>query len=254
MNRRRLGVALDLLLREQGRSRFALVLLLVVPATFYAVARLTGSPQPVAFELGSLGPDVLIRVPQVQEIAVFIGLAATGLLTSFVGLRLSQRDVEPSRRLVACGYRASELLAARLGVLLLLTAGVSLVVSAGLPVLFFRPSRGWPLLGAFALCGLVYGAYGLLVGALVRRELEGILLIALLANLDVGWLQNPVWYAEAQRQWVIRALPAYFPSQAAMASAFTDRSPAGPFLGGAAYALGLLSLAALAWSLRMRRR
>lgn len=254
MNLHRLGTALDLLLREQGRSRFALVLLLVVPTTFYLVARLTGSPRPVAFELGALGPDTVVQVPQVREIAVFIGLAATGLLTSFFGLRLAQRDVEPSRRLVACGYRGVELLAARLGVLLFLTAAVSLYVSAGLPALFFRPARAGPLLASFAMGGLVYGAYGLLVGALVRRELEGILLIALLANLDVGWLQNPVWYAEAQRQWVIRALPAYFPSQAAMASAFTQHGVGGPLAGAAAYAAGLLGLAALAWWFRMRRQ
>lgn len=254
MSLRRLGVALSMLIREVVRNRFALVLLAVVPSVFYLVARLTGSRNPVAFRLSALDRPAEVTVPQLHEIGVFIGLAATGLLAAFIGLRLAQREVETNRRLVACGYRASELLLARLGVLLLVAAAVSLLVAAGIPALFFSPQRPWGLLAGFALCGLVYGSYGLLVGSLVRRELEGILLIALLTNLDVGWLQNPVWYAEAQHQWVIRTLPAYFPSQAAMAAAFTTLPVARPLLGGTAYGLGLLALAAAGWSFRMRPR
>ncbi len=76
----------------------------------------------------------------------------------------------------------------------------------------------------FILIGYVYGCYGLLVGAVFRSELEGILLIVLLTNIDVGWLQNPIFYSEAQNKAIIRWLPAFFPSQSSMISAFTDHS------------------------------
>ena len=60
------------------------------------------------------------------------------------------------------------------------------------------------------------------VGSLIKGELEGILLIVLLVNIDAGWLQNPLFYAEAENQTIIRYLPAYFPSQTAIIAAFTD--------------------------------
>lgn len=40
----------------------------------------------------------------------------------------------------------------------------------------------------------MYSCYGLMVGAISLHELEGIFLIVLLANIDVGWLQNPSYY------------------------------------------------------------
>jgi len=49
-------------------------------------------------------------------------------------------------------------------------------------------------------------------------------MIVLLVNIDVGWLQNPLFYAEAQNQIIIKFLPAYFPSQTAIITAVTDYS------------------------------
>ena len=103
------------------------------------------------------------------------------------------------------------------------------------------------------LVGLVYGCYGLLVGTLVKRELEGILLVALLVNLDVGWLQNPLFYAGANNKQIIRYLPAYFPSQAAMVSAFSDHAIGGPLYGALIYAGIFLLLALVVFHLRMSR-
>ena len=40
----------------------------------------------------------------------------------------------------------------------------------------------------------------------------------------VGWLQNPIYYAHAQNQVVIRSLPGYWPSQVAMAAAFSEHT------------------------------
>jgi hypothetical protein len=60
------------------------------------------------------------------------------------------------------------------------------------------------------------------VGSMIKGELEGILLIVLLVNIDAGWLQNPLFYAGAQHQVIIRYLPAYFPSQTAITASFTD--------------------------------
>lgn len=253
MRARRLLTAATMTLRMLVRSRLVVILAFVVPALFYALVALTTKDDPIAFKLASVGEDVLVEVGKRREALVFMGLAAVGLVTAFLAMNLVQRDAEVNRRLVLCGYDPGELVLSRLAVLLGVIAAVAAAVAAGLP-LFFRPERLGGVFLGFALIGWVYGAYGLLVGALLRRNLEGILLVALLANVDAGWLQNPIFYAEAQHQAVIRALPAYFPSQVSMAAAFTDRAVARPALGALAYGAALLIAAMGVYAMRTRRR
>ena len=150
-----------------------------------------------------------------------------------------------------CGHRASELIVARLGVLLCAVIAISLWVGGMLPI-FYMPERFAALLLGFLLAGWVYGCYGLLVGALLRGQLEGILFGVLLANIDAGWLQNPLYYANAQNQILIRALPAFYPSQLCLAAAFTSHEILRPGLLAFGYGLALLGAALLAASLRAR--
>jgi ABC-2 type transport system permease protein len=251
----RTWVAFVLTGREVLRGRLVLLLVAVVPTVFFLLARLTGSEADVAFELAFLAdgaPRVVAR--QQDEAAVFIGLSAAGLLTSFFGLRLLQREADATARLLLCGYRAAEILAARLAVLALVVVGVALWVGAAIPLVFFAVDRPAALLGAFVAGGFVYGAYGLLVGALLRRELEGILFVSLLTNLDSGWLQNPLWYADARHRALIEALPGHLPAQAAMGAAFTDEPVAALLAGSALYGAALLGAALAVFSWRHRRR
>ena len=89
----------------------------------------------------------------------------------------------------------------------------------------FVPRHPATVLAGLVLVGYVYGCYGLMIGALWRRELESMFSVILLTNIDVGWLQNPVFYAEAESKTIIHWLPAYWPMQAAMSGAFTDHAP-----------------------------
>jgi hypothetical protein len=238
-------------LREQSRSRIALVLLFIIPTLFYLLVAATTTQRAVPFKLAALAGEPVVAVSEQHQALVFIGLAAVGLLTAFLAMTLVQQHTHAHQRLVLAGYRPSELVFAKLGALAVVITSVSLYVGAMI-LLFFRPERFELLLAGFALEGYVYGCYGLLVGTIVRRELEGILLVVLLANIDVGWLQNPLFYAEAQNQVIIRALPAFFPSQVSMIAAFTDHAVTRPLLGGFAYGTVLLALATLLYWLRMR--
>jgi hypothetical protein len=250
---RRLLLAMSMSARELLRSRLVLLLLVLVPTLFFSIIVLTTDDDPLVFELGSVGDGVALTVPQQDEAMVFVGLASVGLITSFLGLRLMQRDVEVSRRLVLCGYRPWELIAAKLAVLAAVVLAISAYVVAALP-LFFEPQRLAGVWLGFVLGGWVYGCWGLLVGALIRRQLEGILFVVLLTNIDAGWLQNPVWYAEAQNTAVIRALPAHLPSQTSMAAAFSDLAIAAPAAGSLAYGAVFLLLAVGINGWRMRER
>jgi len=251
---RRLGIAFVLTARELLRRPIVLLLLFLVPAVFVSVILAVTRQTPISFQISAIEEEDYLRVPERAEALVFIGLAAVGVLAAFVALHLAQRDSETMRRLVLCGYRPLELLAARLGVLALTVSGIALLVAMAM-ALFFRPQSLALMFVGFAVLGWVYACYGLLVGTLLRQELEGVLFVALLANLDIGWLQNPIYYAHAQQQVVIRSLPGYLPSQVAMAAAFSEHTAAEilrPALLGFVYGAVLLLLAVLGYARRLR--
>lgn len=207
--------------RELLRSRLVLILLLVIPSLFYAIVALTSTDRLIAFRLASISQNTIIEVSERSESLVFIGTAVSGLLASYLALALMQKQSDVNHRLVLCGYRPSELVVSKLAVLLGVIVLIGTYVSTMLPI-FSHPQRFAVATLGFVSAGFVYGSYGLVVGAIFRRELEGILFIVLLANIDAGWLQNPIYYAGAQNKFIIRALPAYYPSQISMIGAFTS--------------------------------
>jgi len=249
----RLAVAFRLGFRELLRRRIVLLLLLLIPSIFYLVVVLTTTEAEVVFRLASIEQATFVLVAQRHVGAVFMGLASVGVLTAFLGLNLAQREAGVCRRLVLCGYRPWELVISRTAVLVCVIAAVAAYVASVLPFIFPTERFGVLVLGFF-LGGWVYGCYGLLVGVVLRRELEGVLFVVLLANLDVGWLQNPIYYAFAQNQAIIRSLPAYFPSQVSVAAAFTDHAVLRPVLGALAYGATFLLAAVTLHGWRMRTR
>lgn len=237
--------------RELMRSRIALILLLLIPTLFNLLIVLTTTDRALAFKLASVSEETFLQVSERSESLIFIGGAAVGLLTSFLALSLVQKHAEVNRRLVLCGYKPWELIVSKLAVLLCVIVLIGCYAAAILR-LFLQPERFALVVLGFMLAGYVYGCYGLLVGSILKRELEGVLLIVLLANIDAGWLQNPIYYADAQNKMIIRRLPAYFPSQVSMAAAFTDHSILNPLIGSVIYGSILLLGALLIYFWRMR--
>jgi len=253
MRLRHLQIGWIMTAKELLRHRVAFLLFFIIPTLFYAVIFLVTTHRQIAFKLASISESAFLTVSQRNEALIFIGLAAVGILTSFLALNLTQKHAVENRRLVLCGFHTSEILLSKFGVLLCVIVGVGCYVGAMLPLLF-SPRRFPLVLAGFMMGGYVYGCYGMLVGAIFKRELEGILFIVLLANFDVGWLQNPIYYAEAQNKAIIRYLPGYFPSQLSMVSAFTGHSIVQPLLGSLAYGTVLLIGAMLIFGWRMRIR
>lgn len=239
--------------KELVRSRITIILIFLIPALFYTLVALTTTNRAIPFKLPSVSENTVVEVSMRHESLVFIGLAAVGFIVSFLAMILVQRHINTNRRLILCGYRTGELVVSKLAVFLSVTLLISIFVAGMLP-LFFQPRRFLLLVLSFALGGFVYGCYGLLIGALCRRELEGILFIVLLANIDVGWLQNPTFYSDAQNTAIIRYLPAYFPSQTSMVTAFSDHSVRGPIAGSIFYGSGFLIAALLIFWQKMRIR
>ena len=189
------------------RNRVALTLFVVLPVLFYLLIVITTTDAPVAFTLAAVSADTMIEVSRREEALVFMGLAAVGFISAFLGFYLISRQTEVSRRLLLCGYRSWQVVATRLAVLGCAIVAVSLFCGA-LLLGFFVPRHVGNVVLGFVLVGTVYGCYGLLAGSIFRRELEGVLSIVLLTNIDVAWLQNPIFYTESkntpQRATVLR--------------------------------------------------
>ena len=211
--------------------------------------RLTGKIEPIAWA----APERVRSVEELDLSLLFISIATTALISAFFASSLIQRQLDANRRLVLCGFRATELITARVGVLLGIIAATALYTWFALELFLFTSPRfpAGVLLG-ITIGAFVYGCYGLLVGTLFRRELESIFAILVLINIDAGWLQNPIYYKNARSRWLIESLPAHYPSQIAYLSAFTS-DPIGRLLAyGFAYGAVLLLAALALYAVRMR--
>jgi len=236
---------------ELFRKRFVLLLILIIPVAFYLVAWFTLPSDPIPLKLGAVKGNPSLIVKQQDLGMIYIGLAANGLIASFLALTLMQKNQGAKKRLILCGFRTGEILASIFLVTLMVV--IMIAVFVGSMLLFFMDPKDFPgVIAGFILCGFVYGNYGILIGSLIRNELEGILFIVLLANIDVGWLQNPIYYYGAQTKEIIEWLPAFYPSQTSVIHAFTDLGTIPMMVRGFIYGMIFLLLGFLFFWIRAK--
>lgn len=247
----RILTGLTMIVKMLVRRRIVLILMVVIPVVFLSIVEFTSSERILPFRLASLDKESFVEISEKGISFIFFAVASAGFLVSFLALNLIQKNSASNRRLVLCGFHPIELLLSNLISLLLMTFGIGIYV--GLLTLALYPIEHLiTFITGLVMIGFVYGCYGLVAGSLTKGELEGILLIVLLVNIDAGWLQNPMFYAEAQNQAIIRYLPAYFPSQTSIIAAFTDYSVMKTCLYSVLYGLIFLLLSMIIFFKRMK--
>ena len=203
------------------RQKIVLLLLLGIPALFIFIVQLTASEREILFEVGIAETKTMIKATEANVSLIFVSMATIGFLSSFVSLSLVLQYKDVNRRLVICGYYPAELMLSALAVMFFII--VLLVLCIGLSIqFFFQPLHFWTMLLGMLFNGLIYGGYGMLVGCMIKGSLEGTLTVILLANIDAGWLQNPLFFSEARNKFIIQLLPAYHPTQLSVGAAFTN--------------------------------
>ncbi|MDB4273998.1 hypothetical protein N9869_01605 [Algibacter sp.] len=244
---------LSMILRMLIRQKIVIILLLIIPVFFLTIVEFTTSERMLPFQLASLDEDVFINISEKGISFIFFAVASSGFLVSFLALNLIQKDNAVNRRLIICGYHPIELMISILLALILIIVLIAIYIGV-LTNAFYTVDHLSRFILGLVLIGFVYGSYGLLVGSLIKMELEGVLMIVLLVNIDVGWLQNPLFYAEAQNQTIIKFLPAYFPSQTAIITAVTDYSAAVAIVNSLLYGLVFFSFSMLIFFYKMRTK
>jgi ABC-2 type transport system permease protein len=246
--RQQLDTAIRLSLAGQVRNRFAWILLVAFVPVWYLVIGSMISHTGVAFRLRATGATATVDGHNLTLITA--GLSSITLITGFVVFATVRRARPFDRRLVLSGYRPSALIAAKTcGALV---QAVAIGAYAAIIMLFFwRPAGLWAIAVTFMLAAATYAALGLLIGVLVRGDLEGFFLIIMISMLDT-FLENPVDNPLANKP-MLEFFPSYGPTQFAAAGAFHHQVLAGMAAASLAWTavFALLGLAVL--RLRMPR-
>ncbi len=118
------------------------------------------------------------------------GLSSITLITGFVVFAAVRRSLPFDRRLGLAGYRPAALIAAKTSAAVVQAVAID-AYAAIIMLFFWRPPGVWAVALTFMLAAATYAALGLLIGVLVRGDLEGFFLIIMIALLDT-FLENPV--------------------------------------------------------------
>ncbi len=246
---RRYGTAARFALLEQARNRFALVLLLIFVPAWYYFGFLFTTNDPIAFKFRVTG--VFLQVNEREMTFLTLGLNAITLIVGFMLFTTTRKNTSFDHRLTLSGYPQTLLILAKLTALVAVSAVVSLY-AAGILYAYWQP-HSLPLVWLGFFCAaLCYGGLGLLLGVLVRGELEGFFLIIMISLIDT-FVQNPIGNPAANQD-VVKGFPDFAPMQVAVAGGFTPVTPwlyvgiALAWLAGFA----LLGLAVFAWKTRAR--
>jgi hypothetical protein len=228
--------------REQRRRPLVLILLVLIPAYVItrSIAQTLETPRRIR-----LPDDVWVTTTMKNLHGAGMGGLVIAFVIGLVGVFVMQSALQGDRRLVIAGYRPGETVVARLAVLVAATSvivGVALVVTA----LNFTPKSWLPLGAALVSIGLIYGAIGALIGAILDK-LAATYLMLFLVMTDVGVVQSPM-FRDAPAGWAV-VFPGYGPSRVMYDGAFSRSFHAG---GELALALGWLAVLGIAVILVLR--
>ncbi|MBV9093709.1 MAG: hypothetical protein JO132_07515 [Streptosporangiaceae bacterium] len=247
--RQQLDVAIRLSLAAQTRNRLAWILLVAFVPVWYLLIGAMISHAPVAFRLRASG--VTVDVDGHDLTLITAGLNAITLITGFVVFAAVRRSRAFDRRLVLSGYRPAALIAAKTNAALIQAVAIGGYAAIVL-LAFWRPPALWAVALAFMLGAASYAALGLLIGVLVRADLEGFFLIIMISMLDT-FLENPVDNPLANRP-VLEFFPSYAPTQFAAAGAFHHQALAGMAALSLAWTAAFALLGLVVLRLRMPHR
>ena len=213
--RQQLETAIRLTLAAQVRNRLAWVLLVAFVPVWYLLIGSIISHVGTVFRLRATGAGIVVDGHDLTLVTA--GLSAITLITGFVVFAAVRRSLPFDRRLVLSGYRHSALIAAKTTAALAQAVGIG-AYAAAVMLVFWRPAGIWAIAAAFILGAATYAAFGLLIGVLVRGDLEGFFLVIMISMLDT-FLENPVDNPLANKP-VLEFFPSYAPTQFAAAGAF----------------------------------
>ncbi|UXY17542.1 ABC transporter permease [Streptomyces cynarae] len=204
---------------EHARNRFAMLLVVFFIPTWVGLVYLTIPDRATPFQLAATGERL---APAGNELTQITGaLNAVTLVAGFMMFAATFTGGRFDRRLAMAGYPRTHLVLAKAASLVLASAALAAYATAVMCIAW-APKQPYLLAAALFCAALTYGAMGLVLGSLLRREVEGMFALVMTSVIDVA-LQNPMVSAGADNP-LTRLLPTYGSVQAATAAGFSTTS------------------------------
>jgi hypothetical protein len=179
MRKAKLITSLHMQALEYRQRWLLLLIVLLMPAVLFASNYYSvpaGDPQPL--EVPSRSGSITLQVDSRETWPMTIGIMGVVWGVSTVGFFGVVGNLRKDRRLLLCGYRAWQILLARLGLLAGLSVPLALI--GMLPYTMISSSLHPVIVWlACLLAALIAAGFGLLIGILLPRPMEGLLLIIL---------------------------------------------------------------------------
>lgn len=208
--------------KELIRNKFGLILIFVIPTLFLAVVEWTSGSGTLPIKLYFFQHIKQVFINTREMSLVFMASAIGGFLMSYYAVLLFHKEFEYFRYCTHMKLSPRTFIVSRFCFFFSLVAVLGIYTTLLMRSLMSFTQIISTLLG-FILLGAIYGAYGGIVGILSKDFMIAILFVALLANIDAGWLQNPVYYSTAQQSALIHWLPAFYPCQFIFSSIFSGK-------------------------------
>ena len=238
-------------LLNQARNRLAGLLLVVFVPAWYLLLGVFAGHQELGFRLFATGRTLTVDSRDLTLISA--GLNSLTIIVGFAVFVAIRRALPFDKRLVFAGYRPGTLIGAKITAITILAGAVALY-TAGVLLFFWRPDPvSWAaILAGFAVIALTYGALGLLLGVLVKGDLEGFFLI-IMGGLTDTFLQNPLGNPLANKP-ALEWFPSFGPMQFAVGGSLGHTALWGHLALGLAWALVFTLTGLAVFRLRTRTR
>ena len=173
---RRFRVSLRMQACEYRHRLLILSIVIILPVAFWVSMYCTAGEDPMPITIPTLRGDAEMMVRARESYPTDMGLMGIAWAVSVAAFFTMSGRVEKDKRLTLCGYNPWQILGARF----ILLTGVAFLVSI-LPLILFIPALsplhpGMVWLASFFV-GLIAVGSGLLVGALIPRYTEGVLIL-----------------------------------------------------------------------------
>jgi hypothetical protein len=240
------GVMLGSMVVSHLRNRLAMVLAVFFLPLWIVLVRISAYSSMQPFSVKAAGVQVLLDSNWVAQLAGMLNAVTT--VIGFMMFMVTIKAREMDHRLVLAGYSRLELLGARFTSLMAVAAVLSLY-TALLLYLSLPVQQFWWLTLSLLAANVTYGALGVMLGSLLRGELEGFFVVIMVSLVDAG-LQNPT--VRVVDLPGLDALPLHGALQSALASTFTPAAPGGYMMRTLVWCAGAATVALAAFCVRTR--
>lgn len=205
--------------REYLREPALIGLILVLPALFISVTFRVSPDTKLPVRTLYNGLVMAKFHPMMNVHGVVLTPITGAFIVGMSGLFIIQTAEKQDARLIHTGYKLTELVTVRLGLLAVISVLVTLDTIA---VMWFdfTPEQLGIFVLATVLVTLMYGLIGIAAGTVLNR-LSGMYLMLFGPMLDLGVFQNPMFF-QGEPDWWMTILPGHYPMRILFDAAYTS--------------------------------